>query len=194
MALRKSFIYLFLWLCWVFVAVCRLSLVAMQGLLIAMAFCCRAAALGAQASVAVLYGLSCSKDCGIFHGTRIEPMSHELKIFNPLDHQWSLVFLDSELCINNIVLIMFHRKKKFTFFMLISLLFPYRINLNSLKENRHVRRDTKTLSWIMFDLITLQQWFLLFSASVIFLRATLYSITPSKFSDSQWLSCPKKDE
>ena len=51
---------------------------AMQGLLIAAAFHCRAGALGAQASVAVVYGLSCSKECGIFHGTRIEPMSPEL--------------------------------------------------------------------------------------------------------------------
>lgn len=48
----------------------------------------------------------------------------------------------------NIVLSTLHKKNFFliTFFMLRSLLFPYRINLNSMKENRHVRGDTKTLS------------------------------------------------
>ena len=113
MALRKLFIYLlFLWLCWAFVAVCRLSLVAMQGLLIAVAFHCRAGALGAQASVAVVYVLSCSKECGIFRGTRIEPMSPELKIFNLLDHQGSLVFLDSELCITLYFACFIKKKKK----------------------------------------------------------------------------------
>ena len=56
----------------------RLSLVATPGLLIAVALRCRAGALGAHASEAVAYGLSCSSECGIFHGTRIEPMSPEL--------------------------------------------------------------------------------------------------------------------
>ena len=54
-----KFIYLFIyfWLCWVFVAVCRLALVAAsEGF-----SCCGARALGARASVVVARGLS---SCG----------------------------------------------------------------------------------------------------------------------------------
>lgn len=70
-------LFFYFWLCWVFLAVWAVSLVAMQGLLTAVALRCRAGALGAQASDAVVYGLSCSSECGIFHGTRIKPMSPE---------------------------------------------------------------------------------------------------------------------
>ena len=51
-----EFIYFF-WLCWVFVAVRGLSLVAVPGLLIAEASRCGARALGAPASVVVARGL-----------------------------------------------------------------------------------------------------------------------------------------
>ena len=62
-----SFYYLFIWLCWVFVAVHGLSLVAAIGLLIAVAsLCCGAQALGTQAAVVVVHRLSSSVACGIF--------------------------------------------------------------------------------------------------------------------------------
>ena len=67
----KLFIYLFIWLCWVFVAACGLFslVVASRGYssLWCMGFslggfsCCRARALGARASVVVALGLS---SCG----------------------------------------------------------------------------------------------------------------------------------
>ena len=62
--------YLF-WLCWVFIAVCRLSLVEATLHCGARAshcggLCCRAQTLGAGASVGAARGLSCSEANGIF--------------------------------------------------------------------------------------------------------------------------------
>ena len=62
----KKNIYFYFWLCWVFIAVRGLSLVAMRGgysvvmvrgLLIAAVFSCRAQALGVQASAVAALGL-----------------------------------------------------------------------------------------------------------------------------------------
>ena len=55
------YLFIYFWLCWVFVAVCGVSLVAVRGLLIAAASRCRARALGVWASVVVARGLS---SCG----------------------------------------------------------------------------------------------------------------------------------
>ena len=71
------YLFIFLWLPWVFVAACRLSLVAASrgysslqcsGFSLWWLLCCgcTARALGAQASVVVAHGLSCSAVRGIF--------------------------------------------------------------------------------------------------------------------------------
>ena len=69
------FFSFYLWLCWVFVAVRGLSLVAVSGgcssLLCWASHCdgfsrCRVQALGTWVSVVVAHGLSCSEACGIF--------------------------------------------------------------------------------------------------------------------------------
>ena len=60
------FIYLFIWLRWVFVAACRLSLVVASwgysSLRCGGFSCCGARAVGTQASVVVAHGLS---SCGL---------------------------------------------------------------------------------------------------------------------------------
>ena len=71
----KTF-YLFIWLCWVFTAECRLSLAAVSGGYSLVAVCgllIAAASLvaehrlqGIEASVVVVPGLSCPEACGIF--------------------------------------------------------------------------------------------------------------------------------
>ena len=60
-----KYIYLFIyfWLCWVFIAVHGLLSVAVCRLLIAVASLCRARALSARASVVVAHGLS---SCGLW--------------------------------------------------------------------------------------------------------------------------------
>ena len=62
----NKFIYFYFWLRWVFIAMCRLSLVAASGgyssLWCAGFSCCRAWALGVRASVVVAHGLS---SCGL---------------------------------------------------------------------------------------------------------------------------------
>ena len=70
--------------------------------------CCRARALGAQASVVVAHGLSCSVACGIFLDQGSNPCApHWQADSQPLHHQgspffdffyWSLV--DLQCCIN----------------------------------------------------------------------------------------------
>ena len=71
-----KFIYLFIyfWLCSVFIAAHRLSLVAARGTTLCCSAwashwggfsCCGAWALGVRASVVVAHGLSCSTACGI---------------------------------------------------------------------------------------------------------------------------------
>ena len=68
-------LFIYFWLCWVFVAARRLSLVAVSGAALCSGerashcggfSCCRAWALGLRASVVVARGLSCSTACGIF--------------------------------------------------------------------------------------------------------------------------------
>ena len=54
------FSFIYFWLCWVFTAAHRLSLVAASGLLVAVG-CCEARALGGWASVVVVHRLS---SCG----------------------------------------------------------------------------------------------------------------------------------
>ena len=70
MKFKKFFNFIYFWLCWVFIAVHRLSLVAASGATLHCGArashcggfsCCRARALGAQASVVVACGLS---SCG----------------------------------------------------------------------------------------------------------------------------------
>ena len=71
---KKYYLFIYLCLCWVFVAMCRLSLVVasrgyspaeVQGLLIAVASLVEHWALGVQVSVVVRQGLSCPKARGI---------------------------------------------------------------------------------------------------------------------------------
>ena len=75
-------LFTYFWLHWVFVAVCRLSLVAARGGSSCGAwasrcsgFSCGARALGRSASVAVGHRLSCSAACGIFpdQGSNLSP-------------------------------------------------------------------------------------------------------------------------
>ena len=70
-----SYLFIYFWLRWVFVAVRRLSLVVASGATLLhgarashcdVFSCCRARALDARASVVVAHGLSCSAACGIF--------------------------------------------------------------------------------------------------------------------------------
>ena len=92
-------VFLF-WLCWVFVAACRLSLAATSGdyslvvvhrLLTAVA--CLVAEhrlLGVGASAAVAHQLSCSMSCGIFldRGSNLCPLHWQVASY-PLYHQGS---------------------------------------------------------------------------------------------------------
>ena len=76
------YLCIYFWLRWVFVAACGLPLVAARGgysLLWYTGFsCCRARALGPQASVVVAHGLSCSMACGNLPRPGLEPMSPAL--------------------------------------------------------------------------------------------------------------------
>ena len=75
MSLKKTVLFFFFWLHWVFVAVCRLPLVAVSGATLCCGArashcgdfsCCGAWALGMRASVVVVHRLICSTACGIF--------------------------------------------------------------------------------------------------------------------------------
>ena len=95
------FIYLciYSWLCWVFVAVCRLSLVAVSGgysSLQCAGFSLRWLLLSwstgsrCVGSVVVVHGLSCSAACGIFPGQGSDPCPlHWQADSQPLHHQGS---------------------------------------------------------------------------------------------------------
>ena len=98
------FLILFIyWLCWVFIAVCRLSLVAVSwdyssslvhGLLIVVASPYKACALGMQASVGsvvVAHRLGCSSACGIFPDQESNPCPL-LWQTGPLGESFLLVF------------------------------------------------------------------------------------------------------
>ena len=72
---------LFIWLHGVFIAVCRLSLVAGSGAhasLYSGFSCYRAQVRGKQASVVVGHGLSCPMSCGIFQDQGIRPLAPAL--------------------------------------------------------------------------------------------------------------------
>ena len=88
------FFNIYFWLCWVFVAARRLSLVAVSGgysLLWASycggSSCCRAQALGVRA-VVVAPGLSCSAACGIFpdQGSNPCPLHWQADSFSFLNY------------------------------------------------------------------------------------------------------------
>ena len=70
-----------------------LLFVVVRRLLLAVASHCRARALGAQASVVVAHGLSCSVACGIFpdQGSNLYPL-HWQADSQPLGHQGSPYF------------------------------------------------------------------------------------------------------
>ena len=88
------FFFFNFWLLWVFVAARGLSLVAVSGgyssLQCAGFSCCRAWALGTQASVVVALRLRCSTACGIFpdQGSNLCPLHWQVDS-KPLRHQGS---------------------------------------------------------------------------------------------------------
>ena len=96
----KKILFIYLWLCWVSVAMCRLSLVVAsrgcslleaQGLLIAVAsFVVENWALGVQVSVVVTQRLSYPKACSILpdHWWNWCPLHWQVDSL-PLDHQGS---------------------------------------------------------------------------------------------------------
>ena len=69
------FFLIYFWLRWgwVLVAACGLSLVAVHGLLIAVASLSRSRALGVRASAVVAHRLSCSAACGVFPDQGLNP-------------------------------------------------------------------------------------------------------------------------
>ena len=75
---KNFFFFISFWLCWVFVAACRLSLVAaggscslvVHGLVTVVVSHC-----GAQASGVLSHRLSCPKACEVFSRTGIKPVS-----------------------------------------------------------------------------------------------------------------------
>ena len=92
----KESICVYLWLCWVSIAVCWLSLIAasrscslIAAHLIEAASRCRVWASGV-ASVVRVYGLSCFVACGIFPDQELNPCSlHRQVDSQTLDHQGS---------------------------------------------------------------------------------------------------------
>ena len=64
---RLFIIYVYIWLCWVFISVCRLSLVAVDGLLVVVAFISlQSTGSRHTGSVVVLHRFICPMACGIF--------------------------------------------------------------------------------------------------------------------------------
>ena len=85
-------LFIYFWLCWgwVLVAACALSLVAVHGLLTAVASLSRARALGVWAWAIVAQGLSCSAACEIFPDQGPNPCPlHWQADSQPLHHQGS---------------------------------------------------------------------------------------------------------
>ena len=99
----------YFWLCWVFVAVCVLSLVKTSSgcsLVMMLAWashcsnfsCCRAKALGHVGSVVATHRLSCPIACGIFLDQGLKPCTLRCKADSqPLGHQGNL----NDGCIKN---------------------------------------------------------------------------------------------
>ena len=97
----KNFVYLFIyfWLCWVFVAACRLSLVAASGghsssrcagLSLSRPLLLRSTGSRHAGSVVVAHGRSCSVACGIFPDQGSNPCPlHWQADSQPLCHQGS---------------------------------------------------------------------------------------------------------
>ena len=98
---KKLFHIFFFWLCWVVIAVCRLSLLVVSrrysSFWGAASLCCWAQALGTQPSVIAAGRLgshgvqfSCSKGCEIFPDQRLNPYSLHWQMDSyPLYHQGS---------------------------------------------------------------------------------------------------------
>ena len=63
---KKLILFIHFWLGWVFVTLCRLSLVVVLELLIAVFFCFGAWALDTLASIIATVGLTCPLECEIF--------------------------------------------------------------------------------------------------------------------------------
>ena len=97
------FIYLFIWLCWVFVSMQGLSLVAASrghsssrcmGLSLSRPLLLRSTGSRRAGSVVVAHGPSCSAACGIFPDQGLNPCSlHWQADSQPLRHQGSPIFL-----------------------------------------------------------------------------------------------------
>ena len=85
-----DFMCLFFWPCWVFVAVCGLSLVAAIGLLLAVAFLVAARGLSSTSSAAIVHRLSCKWD---LPGSGIEPVSPALAGHQENPHHFLFVML-----------------------------------------------------------------------------------------------------
>ena len=103
-------LFIYLWLCWVFVPLWRLSLIVASGVTLPCGewashhggcSCCRARALGTWASVAVVQGLCCSITCGIFldQGLNLCPLHYKADSL-PLDNleaQWVPYFVQGSI-------------------------------------------------------------------------------------------------
>ena len=89
----KIYVSISFWLCWVFVAVCGLSLTAVSRLLILVASLVSEHVLWSTGSVVVAHRLSCSTVCGIFpdQGSNPWPLNWQADS-KPLDHQWSPIY------------------------------------------------------------------------------------------------------
>ena len=100
----KFYLFIYFWLCWVFVSVCGLSLVAASGrhsssrcagLSLSRPLLLRSTSSRRTGSVVVAHGPSCSEACGIFPDQGLNPCSlHWQADSQPLCHQGSpLLFL-----------------------------------------------------------------------------------------------------
>ena len=97
--LKKNFIYFYFWLCWVFIAVHRLSLVGASGghsssrcagFSLSRPLLLRSTSSRRAGSVVVAHGLSCSAACGIFPDQGPNPCPlHWQADSQPLRHQGS---------------------------------------------------------------------------------------------------------
>ena len=82
------YLFIYFWLCWIFIAARAFSLVAVLRLLIAVTSRCRAWTLGMQNSVVVVHGLSCSAACGVFPNQGLSPCLLHWQVNSlPLSHQ-----------------------------------------------------------------------------------------------------------
>ena len=100
---KNFYLFIYLWLCWVFVSVRGLSLVAASGghsssrctgLSLSRPLLLRSTGSRRAGSVVVAHGLSCSTACGIFPDQGSNPCPlHWQADSQPLSHQGSLILI-----------------------------------------------------------------------------------------------------